>query len=247
MAKFFSKLHKFFVASFAPTFRCVICGADVFDGSAFCARCLKDVVFNNGKTCKRCGVALHGAEDYCGRCVLEKTYFDRCFSPFCYGGNIQRAILNMKFHNVAMIAESLAPYLVDCAKQNNLHFDMVTFVPMTKKSQKRRGYNQARLLAEHFCAIMELGEPSVLLQKVKETVPQEKLGKKEREVNLDGAFVATEDLKGKTILVIDDIKTTGATLNMCAKALKRKGAAAVFGLTVASREEHVEYEIQSQP
>ena len=93
MKGFFKKLYEGFQEAVAPAeFRCVSCGADVFDQTGFCTRCLKKVKFNNGKTCLLCGVALHGAENYCGRCAFEKNYFDRCYSPFCYEGAVQQAI-----------------------------------------------------------------------------------------------------------------------------------------------------------
>lgn len=227
----------------ANSCKCLGCGADVFDELGFCKSCLKEVNFNNGKTCKICGVALHGAEDYCGHCAFEKTYYDRCFSPFCYGGAAQKAILDMKFHNVASNAKILAKFLVFAAQCNNVQFDLVTFVPMTKTAQKRRGYNQAQLLAQHFCDILQIDFPVAALKKIKETSPQEKLSKQARQENLIGAFVAEPFVKGKRVLVVDDIKTTGATLNECAKALKRRGALQVFCLTVASREETTAWEI----
>lgn len=246
MKKLFEKIKKALQKAITPNFRCMGCGADEFDQSGFCAQCLPKVPFNNGKTCRRCGVALHGAEDFCGHCAFEKTYYDKGYSPFCYEGLVQKAILDMKFHNNAVNAQVLARYLAQCATQHNLQFDCVTFVPMTPSAQKKRGYNQAQLLAESFCDILNLPAPLPLLKKVKETQPQEKLGKKQRLENLVGAFAATQPLKGKTVLLIDDIKTTGATLNQCAMALKRRSAEKVLFLTVASREEHTVWELESE-
>ena len=159
---------------------------------------------------------------------------------------MQKAILEMKFRNVATNALPLARYLVQCANANDVHFDAVTYVPMTAQAKKRRGYNQAQLLAQNFCDILNLPPPETLLKKVKETQRQEKLGKRERKENLIAAFAATCDLHGKTVLLIDDIKTTGATLNECAKALKKKGATKVVCLTVASREENVVWEVDDR-
>lgn len=247
MKEFFRKLRNKLRFAVAPVeFKCLNCGVDVFDNLGFCPNCLKKVKFNNGKTCLRCGVALHGAEDYCGHCAFEKTYFDRAYSPFCYEGAVQKAILNMKFNNLGCNAEILARYLVFTAQKQNLQFDVVTFVPMSPKALKKRGYNQARLLAEHFCDQLELDKPVEALTKIKETERQEKLGKKERKENLVGAFSARDVVRGKRVLLIDDIKTTGATLNECAKALKRKGAISVVCLTVASREEHTVWEIEEE-
>ena len=247
MKKSFWKIRDALQTAFAPVqFKCLNCGADVFDDVGFCEKCLREVTFNNGKTCKRCGVALHGAEDYCGHCAFEKTYFDKAYSPFCYNGAVQKAILEMKFHNAASYAKVFARYLAYVAVSCGLQFDAVAFVPMTAKAQRERGYNQAQLLAEHFCNFLQLDFPLDALRKTKETARQEKLGKKERKENLIGAFSAQDCVSGKRILLIDDIKTTGATLNECAKALKRKGATSVECVTVASREENTVWEIEEE-
>ena len=230
---------------FAPTFRCVSCGKDVFDGMAFCPDCAKDVVYNNGKTCKRCGVGIDGAEDYCGNCTFDKIYFDRAYSVFSYEGAVQKAILSMKFNNLASYAKPLAKYLVFMAQKEGLNYDVVTFAPMSKKSRRQRRYNQAQELARHFCNLLDQDDLLVeTIVKVKETQAQESLNKTERKTNLVDAYKINADVSGKRVLVIDDVKTTGSTLNECAKVLKRAGATAVYGLTVAARKEHFEYDVE---
>lgn len=217
----------------------------MFEELGFCPDCIKRITFNNGKTCKRCGVALQSDADYCGNCAFDKTYFDNGYSPFCYDGPIRDAILDMKFNNLGANAEVLARYLVFEARRNNLEYDVVTFAPISAKSLKKRRYNQARLLAEAFCAILEQDK---LLQetivKIRETQPQEKLSRSERKNNLVGSYRLhpNADVKGKCVLLIDDVKTTGATVNECAKVLKRAGATKVIALTVASRTEELLYD-----
>lgn len=225
-------------------FNCISCGREIFNDVGFCDECMNSVVFNNGKTCKRCGVGIDGEEDFCGNCAFDKIYFDKSYAVFSYEGAVQRAILNMKFNGRGRYAKILAKYLAYCAVKNNLEFDVVCFPPMSKKSKRERFYNQSRLLAEYFCQINGCGEKYLdALAKVKETERQERLSKTERKQNLIGAYKVTADVKGKRVLVIDDVKTTGATLNECAKALKRKGAISVEGLTVSARKESVPYEI----
>ena len=229
----------------APTFRCLNCGNDVFDGLGFCPECAKFVVYNNGKTCKRCGVGIDGAEDYCGNCTFDKIYFDRAYSVFSYEGAVQQAILSMKFNNLGTHAKVFAKYLVFMAQKVNLEYDIVTFAPMSKKSRRKRRYNQAQLLAEYFCYLQE--KDSLLAEaivKVKETEPQESLNKTDRKTNLVDAFKINADVAGKRVIVIDDVKTTGATLNECAKVLKHAGATSVYALTVAARKEHFDSETE---
>ena len=240
------KIKRRLTQLFAPVdFRCMICGRDVFDELGFCPECLKRVTFNNGKTCKRCGVALDGEEDYCGNCSFDKTYFDRAYSPFCYDGAVRDAILDMKFNNCGAYAEVFARYLVFAARREQLQYDLVTFAPISRNSLKKRRYNQAQLLAEAFCDILEcenlLCETIV---KIRETEPQEKLSKTDRKTNLVGSYrlAPKSDVKGKKVLLIDDVKTTGATINECAKVLKNHGAQSVVALTVASRKENFDYE-----
>ncbi len=238
--RFFQKIKEKIEQWFAPSqFKCIGCGAELFNEVGFCSDCLKQVVFNNGKTCPRCGVGIDGAETYCGSCSYDKVYFDRAYSAFSYEGAVKKAILDMKFHNMACNARVFARYLVFLAQKNNLQFDLVCYAPMTSSAKRKRRYNQAQMLAMHFCNLMDRESAlSNAIQKQRDTVPQEKLNKHERKQNLVGAYNLTANVKGKRVLVIDDIKTTGSTLNECARVLKRGGALSVVCLTVASRKEN---------
>ena len=227
--------------------RCMNCGREVFDGLGFCEKCNERAILNVDKTCKRCGTGIEGAEDYCGNCAFDKIYFDRGYSAFIYDGTVRNAILRFKFGNCGNYARVFAKFLAAVATRNGLEFDVVTYAPMSKSSLKKRGYNQARLLAQYFCDILECSEKlRDTVAKIKETQPQESLGKVERKTNLVGAYKCIADVAGLRVLVIDDIKTTGATLNECAKVLKKAGAASVIGLTVASPREKYEYEVEDE-
>lgn len=233
---------------FAPVkYKCLSCGKDVFDSNGFCSECSKNVVFNNGKTCKRCGVGIDGEEDYCGNCSFDKIYFDKAYSVFSYEGAVKEAILKMKFANKGSYAKVFARYLVFICNKYDLAFDLVTFTPMSVKSKRQRRYNQSELLARYFCDILDCNDKlAETLIKVKETARQENCNRQQRKENLIGAYKANGSYKGKSILVIDDVKTTGATLNECAKVLKRAGATSVTGLTVSARKEHVQFEVESE-
>ena len=223
------------------------CGREVFDGLGFCDECKASAILNVGKTCKRCGTGIDGAEDYCGNCAFDKIYFDKGYSAFIYDGTVRDAILRFKFGNCGNFARVFAKFLAAEATKQGIEFDVVTYAPMSKKSLKKRGYNQAQLLARHFCAILECSDKlRDAVAKIKETKPQESLGREERKTNLLDAYSCTANVKGKRVLVIDDIKTTGATLNECAKVLKRAGATSVVGLTVASPREKFEYEVEDE-
>ena len=223
------------------------CGREVFDGLGFCPECKESAVLNVGKTCKRCGAAIDGAEDYCGNCAFDKIYFDRGYSAFVYDGSVRNSILRFKFGNCGNFARIFAKFLAEVVIRHGIEFDLVAYVPMSKNSLKKRGYNQAKLLAQHFCKILDCGDKFAdAVIKVKETEPQESLGRAERKTNLVGAYKCVAEVKGCRVLVIDDIKTTGATLNECAKVLKKAGAVSVIGLTVASPREKFMYEVEDE-
>ena len=244
LKKFGNKIADGLAEIFAPTeIRCLSCGADVFDDLGFCPYCLKEVNFNNGKICKRCGVGIDGDEDYCGNCAFDKVYFDKAYSAFNYDGAVQRAVLQMKFANCGRDAKVFARYLAFLVTKHNLTFDVVCYPPMSKSALKIRHYNQSQLLAKYLCDILNRSECLLdAFVKVKDTDRQETLNRSERKVNLIGAYKIKGDVKGKRVLVIDDVKTTGATLNECAKVLKKAGAESVVCLTVSSRKENVKYE-----
>ena len=227
--------------------RCLNCGREVFDGSGFCEYCKKTAILNTGKTCKRCGSCVDGMEDYCGNCSFDKIYFDKGYSAFVYDGAVRDAILRFKFGGYGNFARVFAKYLAEVAVSHRLEFDVVAYAPISKNVMKQRGYNQAGLLAEYFCDILKRGDDLCdAIVKIKETVRQESLGRTERKTNLVGAYKCVGDVKGKRVLVIDDVKTTGATLNECAKVLKRSGAVSVVGLTVASPREKFDYEVEDE-
>lgn len=232
------------VDAIAPVgFNCICCGREIFDDLGFCGECLKTVVFNNGKTCKRCGVGIDGAEDFCANCAFDKVYFDKSYAAFSYEGAVQQTILQMKFNGKGRYAKVFARYLAYLAAKYNLQFDAVCFPPMSARSKRKRFYNQSQLLARYFCDITDCSDKYLdALVKVKETERQEKLNKSARKQNLIGAYKIKADVKGKRVLVIDDVKTTGATLNECAKVLKKAGAESVVGLMVSARKETVPFE-----
>lgn len=234
-----NKIKEAFAETIAPSsIRCLNCGKDIFDDTSFCKDCGRDVVFNNGKTCPRCGVGIDGGEEYCGNCAFDKVYFDKAYSVFSYEGAVKNVILQMKFGGQGRFAKAFAPYLAFLISEHDVQFDVVCYAPMTKKAKRERGYNQAELLAKYLCAY--LGKDDCLTDaiiKTKTTERQEKLSKTERKTNLVGAYALNADVKGKRVLIVDDVKTTGSTLNECAKVLKRGGATYVTGITVASRKE----------
>ena len=169
-------------------------------------------------------------------CSKKKHYYKYICAPFYYEGAAARAIWNLKFNNKTRFSKLLANDMAKCFQNHyaGYSFDACTFVPVSAEDFKKRGYNQAELLAKDFCEITQLKYMDLLVKEFS-TRSQHKLSKIERTGNLVGTISLRPgaDINNMRILLIDDIKTTGETLNECAKMLLIAGAAEVFCLTVA--------------
>ena len=237
-------LHKLAKLTAMTDCKCLLCGRDIFDNATgFCDKCIGKVAFNNGHTCLRCGTKIAPTQSFCANCNFDTVYFDKAYSPFCYEGEVVKLIYQIKFGGHAGILDVLANYIAFTANKYQVAFDEICYVPMTEQSQKERGYNQAQILAQKYGELIDKQPINALIKK-KQTQRQEQLGRAERKKNVDNAFAVVEKnlLKNKAILLIDDVKTTGATLNNCAKALKRAGATSVVCITLASTPEQFVYQ-----
>jgi ComF family protein len=140
----------------------------------------------------------------------------------------------LKYNRNIGLGEALAQHLVTLFRQYNWAIDLVIPVPLGKERQKQRGYNQAALLAQPFSHELRLPYSPRFLRRIKETRSQVELSFTERQDNVKNAFQAAgRDLQGKQVLIIDDVTTSGSTINACAEALMKAGTKAVYGLTVA--------------
>lgn len=145
-----------------------------------------------------------------------------------------RLLHALKFERHDFLAEALASLLETTIRaRGDLAFDALVPVPMGRAKERRRGYNQAELLARALARRLGAGCDMTLLTRREERATQSMLPKRERAANVRGAFAASSRVKGKAILVVDDICTTGETLRACATALRRAGASRVCALTVA--------------
>jgi len=176
---------------------------------------------------------------YCAMCRHNERRFDSVRSPFAYLGIVRRAMYRFKYGNARYLAPYFSAYLADQYFIDPVEVDFVVSVPLHPKRRRERGYNQAHLMAEAFAERTRLAYLPEALVKVKPTESQTKLSFNERQQNLAGAFAADRDLvAGKSILVIDDVLTTGATMSEVAATLKKAGAVRVYGLTLANVPEH---------
>ena len=156
-------------------------------------------------------------------------------APLSYSGNVRRAIRTFKFYDRPDFAEPLGRFIADeVARRYKGEFDLLTWVPISRKRRKKRGYDQSRLLAEEVAK--RLGRDAVpTLDKTRNTKANSRLGAEERSSNVRGVYAVIDraSVEGKRVLIIDDVYTTGATLGECARALRDAGASSVIGAAVA--------------
>lgn len=169
--------------------------------------------------------------------VYSAKAFDRSTSPFFYKTPVREGIHNLKYREFKRSAEYLAKEMIDVIERDfsDEEPDFITCVPMSKKRRKQKSYNQCDYLIRHIGKAFGMKPAFDLIIKTKDTPTQVNLKHNERLINLKGAFTANKkyDIKGKTVLLCDDIITTGSTLSECSKALKKAGAARVICATVA--------------
>ncbi len=151
-----------------------------------------------------------------------------------FEGPIRHAIHSLKYGRNVALGDTLAPYLADFANKLDWRVDLVVPVPLGKQRMKERGFNQVGLFARPLASIQRWQYSSQGLKRVRETQSQVGLSPIERKENISGAFCADPDLVcGKDILLMDDVVTTGATLEACTEALLVAGAQTVYALTLA--------------
>jgi ComF family protein len=183
---------------------------------------------------------IQGPEDVCRECLKMRPYFDSAYSACLYEGPLKELIHKFKYGNRRMLSGVFTSIMLDFIKdipEIIEGIDAITFVPLHKKRALARGLNQSELLAG--LVGKELGMTVInCLEKPRATKNQNELSREERLVNLENAFRVKPDIEANTVegadmLIIDDVMTTGATLNEASRALKLRGAGTVRCLTLA--------------
>jgi len=198
--------------------------------------------------CVFCGRILGKSDDgWCDRCTeslpftdnngrQEGAHFDFCVSPLYYRGSVRKSILRFKFRGSTTYAATYGKLLADCIREStDIGYDMISWVPLSGRRERSRGYDQAMLLAN--ATAQELGGVAVgTLLKPRDVKAQSELGGiEERSANISGAYVASDPelIRGKCVLLIDDVVTTGSTLSECAAVLLSAGAGRIVCASLA--------------
>jgi len=208
-----------------------ICGGCQEVGVRWCESCQRKTNIITAPICEICGQKnLHRI---CQRCKTHPPRFTAVRAWAEYDGPIRNAIHDMKYRKNIGLGNSLAMHLKDLFQGNQWSIDLVVPVPLGNEREKQRGYNQADLLARPLAFNLQIPYNPRTLMRVRETQSQVELSLVERQKNLRGAFQTQNRVEGKNIIVIDDVTTSGSTLEACASALLYAGANSVYGLTVA--------------
>lgn len=226
MTKFWQKIGKMFEELLFPeNYKCIFCGKDVpdFENKPFCEDCKKEVSFNNKHRCMICAEPIDNEANVCDECQKAKRYFKKAFCPFVYEGLVRKTILKYKDDNCRYLAKTFAKFIAKEVLDSKISIDAITFVPLTKKKQKIRSFNQAELLAVEIGKILNVKVVD-MLEKVKDEKSQKALTFRERQSNIKGLFVLRklDFSKYHSVLLVDDIITTCATINYCSKVLSKK-------------------------
>jgi len=183
--------------------------------------------------CARCQREIDGLE--LKETIEPKAPLQAVAAAGWHIDKLREAVQALKYENARAVAKPLGEKLAKRLRQQNWTIDMIVPVPLHTKRLAERGYNQAQLLAEVVATMCDIRCEPNALQRVRETQSQVTVSGAERLVNIKGAFVANPTfVDGQSILVIDDVYTTGSTLSACGEALISAGAGAVYGLTVTA-------------
>lgn len=219
--------------------KCSGCGADLaFDRPLrFCLWCLGQMHWVSEPFCARCGVPLPDGGRHCFPCRKKRPRFALARSALVFEDPVRKAIHRFKYAGKDDLAEDLGTLLFHAWKQlpELRAAEAAVPVPLHSADHRQRGFNQSELLASRLARLS--GTLALLpsaLRRVRRTPSQTRLDRAERAGNVAGAFSAAPALvRGKTVLVVDDVCTTGATLDACAGALRAAGARKVLALTLA--------------
>ena len=220
--------------------KCRLCGNKFFSiKEIICDICFAKIIPFENNGCRICGSpAINDNSIICGSCKDKKIYFTKAVSAAYYDETAREIIHLFKYNSHPSLSKKLAPLLLQAVKNLPLP-DIITYVPIHPKKLSQREFNQSYLLAYHLSKLMNKKMAGVLTR-IKDTAMQSNLRKDERSENVKDAFRlninSIKSLKDKTVLLIDDIYTTGNTINECAKEIKKAQPHKIYCATLAKTE-----------
>ena len=222
---------------FMTNHSCVCCGREIVDGTKFqvCENCKNKFDLLNDSLCEKCGDRVAETVAVCDNCKKLEYHFDQNRSYAYYNEVTASVVKGLKYNKKKYFARHIAEMMCEI-KDFFDDVDMISYVPISNKRRKERGFNQAEEIAKELGKLLKLPVENLLV-KVENKKHQAELSQQERLKNLIGSFVVCDDskqkIKNKVVLIVDDVFTTGATLSECAKVLERVATCKIKTVTFA--------------
>ena len=218
--------------------RCILCSGLILNNNGFCVDCWSKLNFITAPYCRICCFEFsvdYGADNKCARCLNDPPHYDYARSLLRFDENSKKIIHALKYYDRSFISRIIAKMLVNYYRESIISADLIVPVPMHKLKRLSRLYNHAQILSDSIAQLVEKKITPDILLKTKHTRTQTGLARKHRIDNLSDSIsvVDKQKIRGKKILLVDDVMTTGATVNLCAKQLKKAGAKEVVVLCIA--------------
>lgn len=216
--------------------RCPICDETIVYEKDICEECGKELTYITEPSCKKCGKQVTDERsEYCPDCSRKRHYYKQGKAIFAYQKGMKRSMYRFKYSG----RKEYASFYARTAKERIGHWvmrhgiEVIVPIPMYRRKQRMRGYNQAEVFAKSLGDYLDLPVDTKLVRRIKNTVPQKELNDIQRKDNLKGAFqLQTNIVKYRKILLVDDIYTTGSTVDAVAKCFLETGIEEVYFLTV---------------
>ena len=211
---------------------CPLCETTIRSDQALCPPCHNDLV-PNPQTCPCCAIA-HPADGLCGQCLAHPPAYDQVIAPYLYARPLEGLIHRLKYSKQIALSRHLGLLLKQSLPLADLELpDLLVAVPLHYSRMVERGFNQSQEIAQLIAKQLGIKLDNDLLKRVKQTPPQAKLSRRLRLKNQRGVFKISNQPAGNHVCIIDDVMTTGATINEIAKLLKRNGVRRVTAWIIA--------------
>ncbi len=221
---------------------CICCGRPIPDSQpyALCGDCMMSIRWANGRTCEKCGKILQDwyAPDLCLDCRLADRRFERGFSCVLYAEREKMLVHQLKYGKKGYLARKMADIMADRLAIEEFSPELIVPVPMHRRKERQRGYSQTALMAAALSERTMIPWKRNVLIRIRDTDPMSGLSRKARIANMQDAFAvpcgAEAFIRGRELLLVDDVFTTGSTADACAAALTDKGGKCVYLMAFAA-------------
>jgi ComF family protein len=217
---------------------CLVCGSKAAGGRDLCPRCAAALPYNHNP-CRCCALPLPETSTpgaCCGECQTHRRPYDKVTAPCVYDGEIQRLHQAFKFHRKLAAGRLLSELLCDAIDvADRTKVQLLVPVPLHPSRLRQRGFNQAMEIARSVSGRLGIPVDQTCIRRYKATAPQSGLTRRERIANISGAFLMQRQMKAEHVAIIDDVMTTGMTIEQVARVLRRHGARRIDAWVVARR------------